>query len=438
MKLKTRFFSAATAALVLSVSLAGCSLGGGAASAEPTPIPLPSGVPEDLIQEVAGMPKDTVLLTVDGKDVVAEDVLYWLTYTADQYSMYGMMDWTQKVGDQTMAEYLLDNAVQTATLYQVVRNHADELKMGWSKANQSDYDSRLDEILSNLASQISTQSGSTDASASPSVSPSASPSVDPEVSAKADAQFIRSLAYMGLSQDGFYRINQVSYFYDNLKTGLYGEDGSEAPTPERLDEAKVYHVKHILIKAVASADGSDDGMATALEKANTLYDQIVQSDDPTSTFDQLRKENSEDVDSSGNLNDGEDGYTFGPGEMVSEFEDGTAALKIGEISKPVKSQYGYHIILRLDADNDAGHQKYADVKIQDQIDQWQKAAKVEKTQDLENLDGQSFYEKLGELRTTMSAAADAENGTAPESPSASPEASPSESATAEPSASAAS
>lgn len=43
-----------------------------------------------------------------------------------------------------------------------------------------------------------------------------------------------------------------------------------------------------------------------------------------------------------------EGYTFFPGEMVAEFEAATQALAIGEVSDPVESAYGYHIILRLD------------------------------------------------------------------------------------------
>ena len=79
-------------------------------------------------------------------------------------------------------------------------------------------------------------------------------------------------------------------------------------------------------------------------------------------FDQLMTEYTDDVDSSGNVNGGTDGYTFGPGEMVDEFYEGTKALGEGEISQPVQSQYGYHIILRLSADNEAGYDKYASDK----------------------------------------------------------------------------
>ncbi|NHI92483.1 MAG: peptidylprolyl isomerase [Candidatus Lokiarchaeota archaeon] len=37
---------------------------------------------------------------------------------------------------------------------------------------------------------------------------------------------------------------------------------------------------------------------------------------------------------------------FGKGEMAPEFERAAYALNVGELSKPVKTQFGYHIIKR--------------------------------------------------------------------------------------------
>ncbi len=60
-------------------------------------------------------------------------------------------------------------------------------------------------------------------------------------------------------------------------------------------------------------------------------------------FDSLIEEYGEDP----GMEDNPDGYYFTEGEMVTEFYDAANALAEGEVSDPVKSDYGYHVIKRL-------------------------------------------------------------------------------------------
>jgi len=52
------------------------------------------------------------------------------------------------------------------------------------------------------------------------------------------------------------------------------------------------------------------------------------------------------TDSGSAKRDGGLGF-FGRGKMVKEFENAAFTLQAGQISEPIKTQYGYHIIKRL-------------------------------------------------------------------------------------------
>ena len=75
-------------------------------------------------------------------------------------------------------------------------------------------------------------------------------------------------------------------------------------------------------------------------EAIAILDRIRQGE----KFGKLARELS--VDSGSAKRDGNLGY-FSRGKMVKEFETAAFNLEVGEISEPVKTQYGYHIIKRL-------------------------------------------------------------------------------------------
>lgn len=99
-------------------------------------------------------------------------------------------------------------------------------------------------------------------------------------------------------------------------------------------------VSHIL----KLTQGKDDaGMAQAKKEIDSLYNVVKSAPE---TFNAVASANSEDR---GSARQGGMLPWFGAGEMVAEFDSVAFSLADGEISEPVKTTYGYHIIRRYDS-----------------------------------------------------------------------------------------
>ena len=102
---------------------------------------------------------------------------------------------------------------------------------------------------------------------------------------------------------------------------------------------------HILIKPVTNSSMTEEeknnAEQEALEKAKNLIEQLNNGAD----FATLAKENSDD----GSKDNGGDVGYFTHGSMTEEFEDAAKNLEVGKYTtEPVKTEYGYHIILKTD------------------------------------------------------------------------------------------
>lgn len=91
------------------------------------------------------------------------------------------------------------------------------------------------------------------------------------------------------------------------------------------------HARHILIKVNELVSDAE-----ALHKLEGLYDRIVHGE----SFAELARLHSQD----GSATKGGDLGWIYPGDTVPEFERAMDALKPGEVSRPVKSPFGYHLI----------------------------------------------------------------------------------------------
>jgi peptidyl-prolyl cis-trans isomerase C len=134
-----------------------------------------------------------------------------------------------------------------------------------------------------------------------------------------------------------------------------------------------YHAAHILV-------------ATE-EEANTLKAELAAGAD----FAELAKAKSTDTGSGAN---GGDLGWFGLGMMVKPFEDAVVGAKVGEVTGPVQTDFGYHLILvketriaekpTLDQMRDELAQEVENKAITGKIDELSKAATI--TRDGEKLD----------------------------------------------------
>jgi peptidyl-prolyl cis-trans isomerase C len=103
---------------------------------------------------------------------------------------------------------------------------------------------------------------------------------------------------------------------------------------KQMGEVQEVHARHILIRA---AQGDEKASKAAEDKIKAIIVRLKKGED----FEKLAKELTEDP--SGKANGGDLGY-FSKEQMVPEFSDVAFKLEKGQISEPVKTQFGWHVI----------------------------------------------------------------------------------------------
>lgn len=134
---------------------------------------------------------------------------------------------------------------------------------------------------------------------------------------------------------------------DDAIADYYARNAAQFGQPEQRSAS------HILIAADKDADAATRAAAKA--KATELYNVLQTAPD---RFAELARTHSQDP---GSAEQGGSLGSFGRGAMVKPFEDAVFAMKVNEISAPVESDFGYHII-RLDGISPAKTAPLAEVR----------------------------------------------------------------------------
>ncbi len=339
---------------------------------------------DDLTKQLAGIGRDTALVTVNGTKIPAEEYLFWLYQSVSyldqsaKHSGQEGIDWSQTFSGMSIADSCKNDALETVKFYAIVEQRAAEEGHPFNEEDAADLQSELDAMIEMMGGQ---------------------------------EQYELWLSRNALSLQAFEHINQVSYAYQNLQDALYGEGSPGAPTAEDMDvyirESDLLSSKHILLLTVDTNSYDfeagdytglpEDEVAQKRRLADELLARLRASDDPISLFDSLMLEYSED----GGLATNPDGYVFTAGSMVPEFEATTRALEYGDISGVVHSSLGFHIILRQDPDTEALRQEWIAAQMNALLEELMANADVTLSDAYEDIDPRQYYANLLEHQSGL-------------------------------------
>ncbi|MDF2951720.1 MAG: hypothetical protein K0S18_1303 [Anaerocolumna sp.] len=257
---------------------------------------------------------DEVVVTIGDQEIkYSEAMIYFNLIQAQYESYYGPEIWTYDLGGQTFGDMVKQEIMSMMTQTKVISDHAADYNVTITEDDEALIKQYANELYTGITEEDRTRLGITEEIA-----------------------------------EQFYRDNKL---YEKV----YDAATMDVDTEVSDEEAKQVTVQHLLIKtqktdaAGATVDFTEAEKAEALKKAQDLLAQAKETDD----FYALAEANTEDSSVE---------YTFGKGEMVAEFEEAAFAMKPGDISELVETEYGYHILYCVsDFDEDATLEKKEEI-----------------------------------------------------------------------------
>jgi hypothetical protein len=348
-----RVAAVALCAAITALTLAGCD-GGGAeaetsgtpsASVSPSPSPSPSPTPPaadestdavapeegggepDFGAARATLPADTVMMTVNGEQILWDEFFFSIyANISNVISYFGDLPaWDEQIMEGVTLRSYVDDAV----FNEMVSGRAVKIGARVLGLSLTDEDAaQIDAQFANMEEQLG------------------------------GAEGLREyLNGMYCSEELYRMIVETSYMQKLCFDEMYGEGGekvSDSDIQRYAEDSGYLMAKHILKLTEDAATReplTDDEIAKAREETEGILAQLngYVGEDFEGFFDDLMFENSEDPGLAGSP----DGYLFGAGEMVPEFENATRQLTVGSHSGIVETDYGFHIIYRVPIDYDA-------------------------------------------------------------------------------------
>ena len=313
-----------------------------AAAASPTPAPVETPTVHSLDYDAirALYPADTPAVTF--KDEVMNWDLYadWLRTDGLQYedyfrqmgAYYGVAaDWNGSMGGgtgKTYAQGLLQETNESLASFMAIKAMAREKGLSLSEEQEKNLDPET------MAHQILGEKATV-----------------------ADlAAELENTSHMTVRAFRFY--SEVLDLYTLLSEELYGAQGEKLPEADvvkALEDQGYLSAHHILFMTIDPMTGKnleEAEVAAKLQQANDLVKELRAIEDHEELLKRFRELKDQYCEDTGKTAY-PDGYTFTPGTMVPVFEDTLKAQQPFEVSDPVQSDYGFHIIMRLPLGGDS-------------------------------------------------------------------------------------
>ena len=283
---------------------------------------------------------EEIVMTIGEREITWGEYFYYLYRYAtnveqffDNYAMYGMNlawgDTLEEDGTETYADYVIETAESTALSISAMGAFADSIGTVLSEENRA-------AIAEKEQADYTAACG--------------------ENATREDFEAFLKTIYMPTAVYDY--MNEVSVLFQQGFLELYGETGEKLSDEETLawmEKSGYMSSNHILFMTIDMTTGEaldEETKAEKLAQAQAVADElkaIGDRDALLARFAELKQELDEDTGKTAYP----DGYVFTPGMMVSEFEETTAAQQPYEVSDPVETAYGYHVIMTLPLDPDA-------------------------------------------------------------------------------------
>ena len=290
---------------------------------------------EGLYADLTGIAQNAVAATLGDTEFPAEFYFYWLGYSCSSLEYFlltnqdgngytdcvdtdtGTIDWTGSYNGVPLMEYTRAQTEGILAYYAAVEQLAAENGVVLTEDDRAELQASAESAADELGGE------------------------------EAFAGYLKT---MGISRTTYDRINAVDFLNEDLLRALVSEDGSMFLTDDACAEMTIY-ADQILIPTTnlwTGAELSAEEVAQKKALAEDLMSQIRAAEDPEAAFDELSEQYNQDP----NRSENPDGFFYikgySSGMMPQEAEAEAARLKEGEISDLVKSEYGYHIVLRRD------------------------------------------------------------------------------------------